>query len=269
MSLPLLWASCPHCSALAVRLSGQPHLAQPPARPPTHCCRAFQLEAVALPVASLQPALSSGLQPAAAQLQVGARVLVKPPGSTLWQAAELTEVDAQGQRVAAVTLADRRRHVLPLSAVALSAHAPNPHASGDSSGDEGGGRAGGRSRPGISEPGGSDDGDEEEGSSGSGSGSGWEEGEDGDRAASPGGGFGRLSEAMAEAAGLLQQQAANGAQTSTLLFFSSESHSRGIGSKARCQHFMNPFCIALPGCCASAASSKGWHELSRGFGNQI
>jgi hypothetical protein len=184
-------------------------------------------------------------------------VLVKPTGSQLWQAAELTEVDEQGQRVAAVKLADNRRHVLPLSAVALSAYAPNPHASGDSSGDEGGGGGGGgRSRPGISERGGSDDDDveeedeeeEEEASSGSVSGSDWEEGGDRFRAASLGGGFGRLSEAMAEAAGLLQQQAADGAQTSTLLFFSSESHSRGIGSKARCQHFMNNFCIALPRC---------------------
>lgn len=184
-----------------------------------------------LPAASLHPDPSSSQQPDAAQLQVGARALVKPSGCKLWQAAELTEVDAQGGRVAAVTPADKRRHVLPLSAVTLAAHAPNPHASDDgSSGDEGGG---------ASSPGGMSDGeggsdDDGEGGRGSSSGSDWEQDGGGERAPSPGGGFGRLSEVMAEAAGLLQQQVADGAQTSTLLFFSSESHSRGIGSKVRC-----------------------------------
>ena len=203
-----------------------------------------------LPAASLHPAPSSSQQPAAAQLQVGARALVKPQGSKLWQAAELTEVDAQFGRVAAVTPGDKRRHVLPLSAVAPSAHAPNPHASGDgSSGDEGGGGGGGgcggRSSPGISDSGNIDD--DGEGSSGSGSGSDWEQDDDGgERAASPGGGFGRLSEVMAEAAGLLQQQAADGAQTSTLLFFSSESHTRGIGSKVLCQErWTRQYCTVL------------------------
>ncbi|KAL4422140.1 hypothetical protein ABPG77_006829 [Micractinium sp. CCAP 211/92] len=188
--------------------------------------RAFQLELLSLPSASCLPAALSSLQPDASLLHPGARVVVLLPGRQLWEAAEVAEVDVAGQRVVAVALADRQRRVLPLSAVALSAHAPDPHGSDSEaqpaldaagSGDEGSSGGSGS---------GSDmDFDSEE--DGDGEGEGEEDGGDGYNGAA----FGRVSLAMAEAAGLLQQQASAGPQSETTLFFSSEAHSRGIGSK--------------------------------------
>lgn len=190
--------------------------------------RAFQLDLLSLPAAACLPAPSRSLQPDPGLLHPGARVLVLLPGRQLWEPAEVADVDAAGQRVAAITLADRQRRVLPLSAVALSAHAPDPYGS-DSEGQAGGA------------PGAADSGDEGS-SSGSGSGSDMdfaseEEGEGGgggeedDGSGYGGAPFARVSLALAEAAGLLQQQACAGPQSDTTLFFSSEAHSRGIGSK--------------------------------------
>ncbi|KAL4458446.1 hypothetical protein ABPG75_013311 [Micractinium tetrahymenae] len=190
--------------------------------------RTFQLELLSLPEAACLPAPPGSLQPDASLLHPGARVVVQPPGRKLWEAAEVAEVDAAGLRVAAITLADRQRWVLPLSAVALSGHAPDPHGS-DSEGERG------------SAVDAADSEEEEGGSSGGGSGSDTEfgseeddregDGEGGGGGAFGSAGFGRVSLAMAEAADLLQQQAAAGPQSGTTLFFSSEAHSRGIGSK--------------------------------------
>lgn len=130
----------------------------------------------------------------------------------------MASVDARGQRCEAVTLADKRQHVLPLTAVALAAHAPDPH--GGSSDDDGGGGGGSLDfRAGDDWSSGSG----EEGGSGSGSDAEESEGEGGATCA-------RISWAH-EAAQLQQQQQAAGVQTETRLFFASEAHSRGIGSK--------------------------------------
>lgn len=187
------------------------------------CCRAFQLEPLELPAAACQPAPATALRPDAAALQPGTRVTVQPQGQKLWEAAEVTEVDAAGQRVAAVLVGSQRRLVLQLSAVALSPHAHDPHASG-SDGEHGGGGSDG---DGSSDDAGSASEDE-------GGGSDMEESEEEEeeRAAGFGGAaFGRVSMAMADAAELQQAQAAAGPQSDTLLFFASEAHSRGIGSK--------------------------------------
>lgn len=154
------------------------------------------------------------------------RAWVQPHGHALWVAAELSEVDPDGRRVAAILLADKRRHVLPFAAVALHAHAPDPHA-GDGSGDEGGG---GQSLAAGSLGGGSGDEDSElSGSDMSFSSSEDEEEEDGAEGRRPG--MRRAASALQDAAERVQQQAEAGAQTDTALFFASEKHSRGIGSK--------------------------------------
>jgi len=226
--------------------------------------RAYQLEPLSLPAACCHAPPSSSRQqlaPAVATeaLHAGARVIVLFEGRQLWEAAEVAEVDAEGQRAAVVTLADRQRRVLPLSSVALSAHAPDPFS--DDSGSEGEQlRTGG----GGSLNRGEEEEDWEEGSNGEGSdsGSGASSGsdmeleledEEAEEAGEGFGGaaFGRVSLAMSEAAELLQQQAEAGPQSSTRLFFASEAHSRGIGSKVSTAGGRALACWAVrggPGC---------------------
>ncbi|PRW59634.1 zinc finger CCCH domain-containing 18 [Chlorella sorokiniana] len=191
--------------------------------------RAHQLECVSLPAAALQPGPAT-LEPPAGSLHAGMRAWVQPSGQALWAAAELSEVDSDGRRVAAVLLADKRRHVLPFAAVALHAHAPDPHAS-DGSGDEGGGAslAAGSLAGGAGDDSGEEDSDMS-GSDMSFSGSSDDEDAAGaDERRRPG--MHRVASAMQDAVERVQQQAEAGAQTDTALFFPSEKHSRGIGSK--------------------------------------
>lgn len=159
-----------------------------------------------------------------AQLLPGLKVIIKPRGS-LWVPAEVLDADVAGQQVAAITLADKRRHVLPLTAVVLRAHVPSPHDCGDSS-DEGGSGSSRGCGAFISD-GGSSSRDEGEDSGGSGSD---EEQEEGEEEGEEGGSLW----------GMVQQQAAAGAQTETNLFFESEAHSRGIGSKVGCSDSEGP-----------------------------
>jgi hypothetical protein len=172
------------------------------------------------------------LVPREEHLRAGRRVLAQLPGSRLWVAAEVAEVGRLGHATV-VTLEAGRKHVLPLACLALSAHAPDPH--------------GGEGRGSDSEPDGSQacaalpasaageqEGEEEERSSEmSGSEEEASEAEGEEEEAWAGAAFGRLGCVMEEAASLLQQQAAAGPQAQTALFFGSEAHSRGIGSKAR------------------------------------
>lgn len=177
--------------------------------------RQFQLESVNVPAAALLPVPdSSSLAPAASQLHAGSRVFAQLPGCLLWAHAEVAEVDAPGQRVVAVTLQDQRRHMLPLASLALAVHAPDlddgsnlfagasGYGSGSSSGSEGS-----VSGSDMEESGSEAEDEEDE----------W--------------GMGRVSMAMAEAVGLQEAQTVQGPQTETALFFASEGHSRGIGSK--------------------------------------
>lgn len=192
-------------------------------------CRPHQLERISLPAAALHPGPAS-LEPPAGALHAGMRAWVRPPGQALWAAAELSEVDPEGRRVAAVLLADKRRHVLPFAAVALHAHAADPH--GDGSGDEGGGAASlaAGSLGGEGDGGSGEEESELSGSDMSFSGSSDEEGEEG-AAEERRPGMRRVASALQDAAQRVQQQAEAGAQTDTVLFFTSEKHSRGIGSK--------------------------------------
>lgn len=162
------------------------------------------------------------------------RAWVQPPGQALWAAAELSEVDPDGRRVAAILLAGKRRHVLPFAAVALHAHAPDPHGS-DGSGDEGDGGASlaAGSLGGAGDGGSGEDDSDLSGSDMSFSGSSGDEAEDGEAEERPG--MRRVASALQHAAERVQQQAEAGAQTETALFFASEKHSRGIGSKVRQQ----------------------------------
>lgn len=154
------------------------------------------------------------------------RAWVLPRGHSLWAAAELSEVDPEGRRVAAVTLADKRRHVLPFAAVALHAHAPDPHAS-DGSGEEGSGAQSLLGSLGV----GCSSEDSGSGSDMSFGGSSDEEGEEQAEEGRPA--MHRVASALQAAADRVQQQAEAGPQTQTSLFFASEKHSRGIGSKVR------------------------------------
>ncbi|KAI3435825.1 hypothetical protein D9Q98_001883 [Chlorella vulgaris] len=180
-----------------------------------HPTRQYQLEPLELPLAALHPAPGGTPPVDLAQLLPGLKVIIKPRGS-LWVPAEVLDADVAGQQVAAITLADKRRHVLPLTAVVLRAHVPSPHDCGDSS-DEGGSGSSRGCGAFISD-GGSSSRDEGEDSGGSGSD---EEQEEGEEEGEEGGSLW----------GMVQQQAAAGAQTETNLFFESEAHSRGIGSK--------------------------------------
>lgn len=229
-------------------------------RPP---CRAFQLEPLSLPLAACVLSAQAAGQPDASSLQPGARVVVLLPGRQLWEPAEVAEVDAAGQRVAAITLSDRQRRVLPLSDVALSAYAQDPYGS-DGEGQRGSALDATESQ-----------GDGSDGSTGSGSDMDFDSDEDGegDGEEGEGGGygsavFGRVSLAMAEAAGLLVQQALAGPQSDTTLFFSSEAHSRGIGSKVGASRHS---CRALA-CCLAGEPWLGNTRCSTsgiGFGQGI
>jgi hypothetical protein len=157
------------------------------------------------------------------------RVLARPQSAALWSHAELAEVDASGQCMAVVTRDDGRRHILPLTALALSAHAPDPDDSG-SHGDS-------EDDPGTSLSFSSNNGGDDEAGSSNGTASSPEDG-NGDEAdeaeeALGGAAFGRVGWALEGSATLTAQQAQAGSQTDVRLFFDSEAHSRGIGSKVR------------------------------------
>lgn len=196
-----------------------------------------------MPAAALHPAASTPVPPAASSLHAGTRAWVRLPGTPLWAAAEVASVDAQQQCCTVVALQGKRRHTVPLSAIALAAHAPDPQGSDD---EEGGGvslRLLSRGSRGYGSGSGSESGSDLD--------EGWdeeEEGEEGEGGGDADFGAGRLSSAMAEAASLQQQQAESGPQTGTCLFFASEGHSRGIGSKASGRG--GPACRQLATCCA-------------------